>query len=252
MKHSSLSKLWTPTFLFAPLMGCQGPTQHPHASTATVGGLEFVKVPAGEFLMGSGKFDDSTPVHKVSLSSFWMMTKEVTNAQFGKFKPGWKRGEHSPEDDQPVTMVSPADIRNYCAWLGLKTGRRFSLPTEAQWEYAARGGLEGRDYPWGNESPQGHSHSGVLMTQKVGSYPANKFGLFDMAGNVGEMVLEGPYRYRRTPSRDPQGPIAKDMYLYRGAGPSDPDPYLWMRNIGVSSIPTGDVGFRLVLVEPGK
>jgi formylglycine-generating enzyme len=90
----------------------------------------------------------------------------------------------------------------FCRWLSRKEGRSYRLPTEAEWEYAARGGLEQRDYPWGNESPLGRAAVVRDSTMPGGSFPPNGYGLFDMAGNVAEWVSDWyePDYYSHSPS----------------------------------------------------
>ena len=129
--------------------------------------MEFVRIPAGEFLMGSDPEKDGwadyteVPQHRVNLSEYWMGRTPVTNAQYAVFtlSTGAKVPEHwrnnqPPQDllDHPVVFVSWHEAVACCEWLSQQTGRRVGLPTEAQWEKAARG-TDGRLYPWGSEAP---------------------------------------------------------------------------------------------------
>ena len=193
-----------------------------------IDGMLMVYVPAGEFLMGSedeGIFEDEMPEHLVYLDAYWIYQTEVTNRQYNQCiqeevcSSTWNV---NPDDDYPVTSVFRRDGRKYCEWAG---GR---LPTEAEWEKAARGTDE-RLYPWGNEpvtgdhanfcdvncdpewgSPEPTQDDGYAQTALVGSYPAgaSPYGALDMAGNVWEWVSDGydPDYYSSSPYRNPQGP----------------------------------------------
>jgi len=174
-----------------------------------IDGMLMVYVPAGEFLMGSeaeGALEDEKPEHPVTLDAYWIYQTEVTNRQYnqciqaGACSSTW---EENPDDDHPVTQVFPRDGDDYCDWAG---GR---LPTEAEWEKAARG-TDGRQYPWGNEpvtgaranfcdlncdpewgTPDTAQDDGYAKTAPVGSFPAgaSPYGALDMAGNVWEWVV---------------------------------------------------------------
>ena len=128
----------------------------------------------------------------------------------------WNNGTPPEERERhPVTLVGFEDAAAYCAWLAGKTGKPVRLPTEAEWERAARGGLEGKRYPWGDTLDAGRAHflpqPGVKAergTAPVGSYPPNAFDLHDMAGNVWEWVSDwySPNYYERAQYLNPQGP----------------------------------------------
>jgi formylglycine-generating enzyme required for sulfatase activity len=167
---------------------------------------EMVNIPAGTFVMGciesrdvvdgmEGKCSDNEkPAHKVSLSAFQMGKTEVTFDQWdacetAKACPhaddaGWGRG------NRPVINVSWDDAQTYLKWLNGKTGKNYRLPTEAEWEYAARGGADSA-YPWGNSiscsnAAYNGKDCGNEKTKPVGAYAANGYGLFDTVGNVWE------------------------------------------------------------------
>jgi len=170
---------------------------------------QMVSIPAGEFRMGDSIGDgskDEKPVHAVRIKAFKLAAREVTFEQYDVFAQeaadalkanndhfnaalpddnGWGRGK------RPVLNVSWDEARQYIAWLNKKTGQKFRLPTEAEWEYAARAGTT-TNFPWGNKfstaNANGMSTSPLGKTSEVGSFPPNKFGLYDMVGNVNEWV----------------------------------------------------------------
>jgi serine/threonine-protein kinase len=194
-------------------------------------GMTLIYVPAGEFTMGSDQgAGDELPIHTVYLDAFWIDRIEVTNAMYNKCL---KAGECNPYDpirsstrdpyfgnlaydDYPVIFVTWENASTYCAW----AGRR--LPTEAEWEKAARG-LDGREYPWGNDAPNRillNSNNAVGDTTKVGDYPnaASPYGALDMAGNVWEWVQDwysGTY-YESSPAANPLGPDSGTYRVQRG------------------------------------
>jgi formylglycine-generating enzyme required for sulfatase activity len=194
-------------------------------------------IPAGEFLMGSLDDDpfadpDERPAHLVYLDSYWIDISEVTNGQFlacvaaGVCTPprhSFRYGEASYRG-HPVLGVALNQAAAYCAW----AGRR--LPTEAEWERAARG-TDGRLYPWGNQLPDGSraNFSGIRQdTAAVGSFPAgaSPYGALDMAGNAWEWVSDA-YEvnyYAESPSRNPSGGESANQFVIRGgswtAGPT--------------------------------
>jgi formylglycine-generating enzyme required for sulfatase activity len=185
--------------------------------------LECVRVPAGEFLMGSSLAVDreaakgELPQHRVTLDEFTIGKVPVTNAQYAAFVRSAKYGAPSYWDqegfpagqsDHPVVQVSWRDARAFCAWLSEATGRTFRLPTEAEWEKAARG-ANGRTYPWGDRWPEAELCNYEMLvgrTTPVGAYPGNAspYGALDMAGNVGEWTssLYRPYPYRANDGRE--------------------------------------------------
>ena len=162
-------------------------------------GPEMVLIPAGYFRMGdiqSGGDSDEQPVHSVYVNKFAMGKFEVTFAEYDKFadatdrkKPsdnGWGRG------NRPVINVSWHDATAYTKWLSNQTGNKYRLPTEAEWEYAARAGTE-TEYWWGNNIGRNKANCDnnycgdrFKYTSPVGSFYANKFGLYDTSGNVWE------------------------------------------------------------------
>jgi len=222
----------------------------------------MITIPAGKFIMGSNDENgDEKPVHTVYLDTYQIGKYEVTVAQYRKFcKATGKKMPEAPrlgwKNDHPIVNVSWYDASAYCKWAG---GR---LPTEAEWEKAARG-TDGRTYPWGdtwdkNKCANGELH--LASTVSVGSYPADAspYGCMDMAGNVWEWCADwsgGDY-YRTSPSRNPKGPSKGNFRVLRGGGwfhePPQPPPSSFARcacrdhgyfpNDYVSG---GGVGFRL-------
>ena len=196
-----------------------------HTDSAAPEGM--VLIPAGKFLMGSNDglaYDDQKPVHTVYLDAFYMDIYEVTNVQYKEFvdaNPHWRKdrishhysysylkdwnGNSYPrgKGDHPVTYVNWYDAMAYAQWAGKR------LPTEAEWEKAARGGLIGKKYPWGDSTDSKKANYGrdIMGTIAVGSYPPNGYGLYDMAGNVWEWCLDGYDEafYKNSPSQNPIG-----------------------------------------------
>ena len=193
----------------------------------------MVLIFGGEFEMGSNNTPSEQPVHTVHLDAFYMDQYEVTNAQYKAFviaNPEWQKayidtrfyestylenwdGNNYPEGkkDHPVTWVSWHAAMAYAAWAGKR------LPTEAEWEYAARGGLANQRYPWGTsiDVSRANYNGNVGDTTAVGTYPANNYGLYDMAGNVWEWCLDEYQNdfYRNSSRRNPMAGAtpAQDM-----------------------------------------
>jgi len=223
-----------------------------------------VKIPAGDFLMGceQGR-DEEKPVHRVWVDAFEMAIHQVRNRDYGYFlnatghpaPPQWT-DPNLNHPDQPVVSVSWLDAAAYCDWLTEIAGRRFHLPTEAEWERAARGGRESELYLWGNESPQSRAEyarrwgGAVNGPRPVAEEPPNPFGLFDLGENVHEWCADwyGKDYYSASPDRNPAGPTTGERRASRGGS--------WRHHIKVSrcaarsSIPPAfqyaDYGFRVV------
>lgn len=206
--------------------------------------------------------DDERPVHGVHIDDFLIGVHPVTHAEYARFvadtghrapaiyelplvvTSGGRDRERtfrtvgqpyvwidslppSARIDHPVALVRWDDAAAYCAWLSDKTGRGFRLPTEAEWEKAARGGLEAKPYPWGDHLD--HNLANFLTdaslktthgTTPCRSYPPNGYGLFDVTGNVWEWVQDWyePDYYRASPPRNPPGPSHGHLRVLRGAG----------------------------------
>jgi formylglycine-generating enzyme required for sulfatase activity len=204
-------------------------------------GMRFVSVPAGKFTMGVPDSGNGAPAppdcppHEVTIRrAFWMGAHEVTQRQYESVV-GSNPSLHLPEvagaestDDFPVDNVTWYEAAEFCRRLGdlpeeQAAGRRYRLPTEAEWEYACRSGKR-EPYRWAPRRQQGDKSgdaAGIeppLPMAKVGSYPANELGLFDMRGNVWEWCADWFDRsyYRRSPTSDPQGPASGYLKVVRG------------------------------------
>ncbi len=187
-----------------------------------------IEIPAGSFSMGRDGEGDNGPLHPVRLARFMMDRTEVTCAAYARFceetghhlpffwnRAGFRCGDDYP--DHPVTGVSWQDARDYAQWAGKR------LPTEAEWEYAARGGLAGQRYPHGNElSPAFGNYAGNEQdgTVPVASYEPNGYGLYDMMGNVCEWVIDrySATYYGESEELCPAGPEHGRFRVIRGGG----------------------------------
>ena len=219
---------------------------------------DLARIPAGDFLMGAADADENErPVHRIFLSEFFIARHAVTNDEFAQFvqttgypapalralpliasgdrdttfrelaapyvwdgaNPPAGRGTH------PVVLIRYEDAVAYCGWLSARIERNVRLPTEAEWEKAARGGVEAARYPWGNDITPGHCNYLVdpaakrqRGTRPSGTYPPNGYGLYDVSGNVWEWVSDWYDReyYAYSDSRDPRGPKGGTMRVVRG------------------------------------
>lgn len=252
--------------------------------------LEFVLVRGGDFPMGCPKrrsepwtavhFDSAEPEHKVLVSSFWMGKYPVSVAEYCDFLnnslPARKmesstgllhgfellNGRYAPiakKSSHPI-VVSFSEAKAYCAWLSQLTGKKCRLPTEAEWEYSAKGGAQNRTYPWGEEVKETRPNP---LKQPIGSYPelASPEGIYDLDGPVYQWCEDfyddsfypvSPYRdpvcKRESPRRVIRG---GPMFRVFGKGPLDERLYLppsWKR-FQSEERGAANIGFRLV-VEP--
>jgi eukaryotic-like serine/threonine-protein kinase len=215
---------------------------------------EMVLVPAGAFIMGtdlSTNDADATPAHIVQLEAFWIDQSEVTNAKYrGCIQAG---GCPEPHDlrfyddptyaDHPVVFVTWYAAQDYCRWAGKR------LPTEAEWEKAARGEV-GFSFPWGDEFDPGRLNAGQQLegTAAVGSYPqgASPYGALDMAGNVWEWVADW---YAAYPGSSYRSDFYGEKYkLVRGGSWNHPveDAHSYHRDIAHPGRALAVVGFRCV------
>lgn len=214
---------------------------------------DLIPIPGGAFLMGQedGR-DEERPAHRVVVAPFRLGRFQVTNADFAAFRP-------FAFDDprKPVTSVNWFDAVEFCAWLAREWGIAVRLPTEAEWEFAARGGLEQRRFPWGDEPPQTRPNYGsrwIAGPEPVGTSPPNGYGLFDMCENVHEWSSDwyDARYYDRSPGENPRGPETGTRKASRGGA--------WRHHIKIarcaarSSIPPefryADYGFRIAADAP--
>lgn len=198
---------------------------------------EMVTVPAGSFMMGSdgGKmFADEAPRHRVTITKpFGMSVGEITNAQFEQFFPSHPRGLDgvSTGDNEPVVNVSYDEAMAYCRALSAVTGRRFRLPTEAEWEYACRAGTDTR-YWTGDTLPSSmHRNQTIARDYKpvdlnIDGFAPNPFGLRGMHGNVEEWCLDWYGAYAPDDATNPGGPAEGIYRVTRGGSHHTPAVYL--------------------------
>ena len=196
---------------------------------------DMVLIPAGPFVMG-GDFDEERPRHRVVLEAFRLDRHEATNAQYAEFLRAtmapepryWNKnvrfhsGEKFPQ--HPVVGISWAEAQSFCEWKGKR------LPTEAEWEKAARGGRDGFAYPWGDHPDRLLANFEGQSTMPVGGYPPNNYGLYDMTGNVWEWVADwfDPHYYDNSPEANPAGPESGKDKVLRGGS--------WVDGIGPNRV----------------
>ena len=191
-------------------------------------GNKWVLVEGGKFRMGNdnGLSPDESPEHEDTLNSFFMSATEVTFDQYDRFctstnrpKPndnGWGRG------DMPVMNVNWNDAYEYCLWASKVTGATVRLPTEAEWEYAARGGgkSHGYEFSGGNhlDDVGWYSENSDRKSHPVGEKRPNELGLYDMTGNVWEWCADwySDEYYSVSPSKNPRGPVSGTYHVLRG------------------------------------
>jgi formylglycine-generating enzyme required for sulfatase activity len=213
---------------------------------------EMAYVPGGTFDMGSRDGEtDEKPVHEVTVSGFWMGKYEITQRQWVEIM-GTNPSYFKDCEDCPVEKVSWDDVQEFLRELNNKTGGKYRLPTEAEWEYAAGGGSENpTKYGNGNESLRSSdaNYSGTLgKTAKVGSYRPNALGLHDMSGNVYEWCSDWFRDYTSSRQTNPTGAASGSSRVLRGGSWNYYPQFSRVanRNTGTPSNRRGDVGFRVV------
>lgn len=212
-------------------------------------GMEFASLPAGCFTAGATDGNsDEKPTHEVCLSPFYLGRYEVTQGEWRKvmgFNPSLFT---ACGDDCPVDQVSWSDAREFIHRLNRLTGRNYRLPTEAEWEYACRGGSKAGRYCGGEvDTVAWHRGNSGNMVHPVGRKTPNGFGIFDMSGNVWEWVQDwsGPYPAKK--QQDPQGPESGSSRARRGGSwqyGADKARATW-RSSGYQDDRAMDIGFRL-------
>ncbi len=207
--------------------------------------------------------EEERPAHRVSVRALEMAVFQVRNRDFAAFMqatrhpapPNWNQSDFD-NSEFPVVSVSWFEAQKYCQWLSDAAGRHYRLPTEAEWERAARGGEEGRLYSWGDDEPQARPDyrerwgGEVRGPLPVGRGEPNAFGIYDLCENVHEWCADwyqADY-YARSPQQNPAGPASGERRASRGGS--------WRHHIKVSrvaarsSIPPAfqyaDYGFRVV------
>jgi formylglycine-generating enzyme len=224
------------------------------------GESRMIEIPAGWFLMGSQTGQDNErPVHRVWVETFELARCQVTRAEYAQFlaackhpqPPNWNDPNFS-HPDQPVVATSWFDAAAYCQWLSQTTGNCYRLPTEAEWERAARGGVEQKQYPWGDDPPESLANYAARWKtgpEPVGRSEKNGYGLCDIGANVHEWCADWfePDYYAISPERNPKGPVSGSRRASRGGS--------WRhytkvsRSSARSSIPPefqyADYGFRV-------
>jgi formylglycine-generating enzyme required for sulfatase activity len=239
--------------------------------------MEFVSVKGGCYQMGDSVGDgdpNERPVREVCVPDFFLGKFEVTNAQFKKFRPQHNSGKSQnaslDEDTQPVVNVSWEEAAAFSKWLSQQSGQKYRLPTEAEWEFAARAGSNQSRY-WGNNPEEACKHANVAdMTAKklwakwttftcddgyavsapVGKFMPNSYGLYDMLGNVWEWCedIYNSEAYTKLPKDNPVFGGSGEYRVMRGGGWSNGP--LGIRNshrVGLSpDFGHHALGFRLV------
>lgn len=256
---------------------------------------DLARIPAGDFFMGAADAEeDERPVHRVFLREYSIGRFPVTQEEFARFvrdtghpAPAvrslplitaggrdaifkelavpyvWHNGEPPPgHGTHPVVLITHDDAVAYCHWLARLIGRGVRLPTEAEWEKAARGGVDGQRYPWGDDIDP--SRCNFLVdpatkprrgTRPTGTFPPNAYGLYDISGNVWEWVSDwyGADYYAVSDPADPRGPQAGHMRIVRGGSWVNED--VTMLRCGYRHKVPPDtyaysIGFRIVCPRP--
>ncbi|MBF0214587.1 MAG: formylglycine-generating enzyme family protein [Magnetococcales bacterium] len=248
-----------------------------HVRAEPVTGIEFVEIPGGCFKMGSEQHDpDEKPLHEVCLKNFWMSRTEVTNGQYRRFDPKHDStsydGRDLNSDLQPVVRITWEQANQFARWMSGRGGVDFRLPTEAEWEYAARNHTTSA-FPWGDDPAEGCRYAnvgdasakqrwpkwnvfpcndGYAETAPVGMFLPNGFGLHDMIGNVWEWVSDwySPSYYASSVKEDPKGPTQGFFRSARGGSWAVwPDYARTANRTGIDPAhPDLHVGFRLVML----
>lgn len=237
--------------------------------TNSVGGQMYL-IPSGSFQMGSTEPEaapNEAPLSMVTVSRFYLSRFPVTNAHYELFDPTHKRKRAAGTGDRhPVVYVSSLEAMKFCQWLSARERKKYRLPTEAEWEYAARGN-DGRKFPWGNFSGRGDLANfadkntvfawsdrdlddGFAESSPVGSFPrgVSPFGIEDMAGNVWEWCSDYFSEYKASAKNNPHGPTTGSKRVHRGGSWKSRFASLraTARTSNVPGYSCNDLGFRIV------
>lgn len=255
-RRSTLILFCLLTCLTLPAFSAERP---PADYTDTLTGMEFMAIPGGTFVMGDNNDKWAAPEHEVTLKPFLLGRFEVTFEQYAKFCVS--TGRLVPSDngwgmaDRPVINVTWQDAVAFTKWLSEKTGKTFRLPSEAEWEFTARGGATSK-YPWGDEigknltNCQGcGSEWDGRMTAPVGSFRPNGYGLYDMIGNVYEWTLDTRHdNYNGAPvDGSAWGNSEGNFHMTRGGSWYLPPVEMTIIRRCWASDSQREVGFRVVL-----
>jgi formylglycine-generating enzyme required for sulfatase activity len=257
-----------PTINTSPLARSQEKVKYPNF-TNSAGGEMFL-ITSGVFHIGSAEryaLPNEQPVTPVTISCFYLGRFPITNAQYELFDPSHRvKRAKGAGDLHPVIYVNSREAEKFCKWLGQKERKNYRLPTEAEWEYAARG-LDGRIYPWGEHLDAGSYANfadvnttfpwrdasiddGFAETSPVGTYPrgASPFGIEDLAGNISEWCLDffEPYRGKEIVNR--RGPLQGTQRVYRGGSWRSKASSLRAsaRHFNSPDYSSNEIGFRVV------
>ena len=218
-------------------------------------GMDFVLVPTGCYQAGANDGNrDEKPPHEVCISSFYLGKYEVTQGEWRQIMGLNPSVFNNCGDNCPVDQVSWSDTHEFIARLNRLTGRNYRLPTEAEWEYACRGGDKGEKYCGGDDAGAvawTAQNSGGRV-HPVGQKKPNSMGIHDMSGNVWEWVQDWNYKYPSTRQTDPTGPATGSSRLRRGGSwqyDADKSRAAW-RSSGYQDDRAMDIGFRLALPAP--
>jgi formylglycine-generating enzyme required for sulfatase activity len=251
--------------------------------------VDVANIQGGTFFMGSTTGDsDEQPIHNVTVSSFYFSKYEVTIADFRRFveassyvtdaeKSGFSNAyvngswqqksgvnwrynsagsiRNATEDKHPVVHVSWNDAVAYCKWLSTKIGRTCRLPTEAEWEYAAKGGSSSQNYIYAGSNTLSnvawYADNSSLLTHEIGGKQANELGLYDMTGNVWEWCNDWYGQYGSVASTNPTAPTTGTYRVLRGASWYNPADVCRINNRDITAPGDtyGAIGFRIVIAQ---
>jgi formylglycine-generating enzyme required for sulfatase activity len=226
---------------------------------------EMVLVEGGTFTMGNSAKtaeDEEKPAHKVTVKNFYISKYEVTVAQYKAFCTATKRAmPPAPNwgwnEKHPIVNVTWNDAVAYCEWLSKKTGKKYRLPTEAEWEFAARGGKKSKNLKYAGsaniDEVAWYDKNSNKQTQPVGTKNPNELGLYDMTGNVWEWCSDWFLHdyYMKSPVENPQGPAKGNLRVQRSGSWINyfEDNRITIRNANLPTEKDGFFGFRVAMDE---